>query len=63
MTDKNRLPPLSQEQWSEEQRVLAEEVINGPRGALLPLFRFCYAARSSCHMLSVWASICATVVQ
>ncbi|ARU92575.1 carboxymuconolactone decarboxylase family protein [Tatumella citrea] len=39
MTDKNRLPPLSQEQWSEEQRVLAEEVINGPRGALLPPFQ------------------------
>ena len=39
MTDNNRLPPLSQEQWSEEQRVLAEEVIKGPRGALLPPFQ------------------------
>ncbi len=39
MTDNNRLPPLSPQQWSEEQRVLAEEVINGPRGALLPPFQ------------------------
>lgn len=34
----NRLPLLTKEQWSDEQRVLAEEIINGPRGALLPPF-------------------------
>lgn len=35
----NRLPPLSEAQWSEEQRQLAEEIISGPRGALLPPFQ------------------------
>ncbi len=39
MTDNHRLPPLAPEQWSEQQRVLAEEIINGPRGALLPPFQ------------------------
>ncbi|ADU68462.1 carboxymuconolactone decarboxylase family protein [Pantoea sp. At-9b] len=34
----NRLPPLAEQQWSDEQRQLAEEIINGPRGALLPPF-------------------------
>ncbi|PLM52217.1 carboxymuconolactone decarboxylase, partial [Klebsiella michiganensis] len=34
----NRLPALSEQQWSDEQRQLAEEIINGPRGALLPPF-------------------------
>ena len=32
----NRLPALTEQQWSDEQRQLAEEIINGPRGALLP---------------------------
>lgn len=34
----NRLPALPEQQWSDEQRQLAEEIINGPRGALLPPF-------------------------
>ncbi|MCX8959280.1 carboxymuconolactone decarboxylase family protein [Erwinia psidii] len=34
----NRLPPLPESQWNPEQRQLAEEIINGPRGALLPPF-------------------------
>ena len=34
----NRLPALTEQQWSDEQRQLAEEIINGPRGALLPPF-------------------------
>lgn len=34
----NRLPALQPSEWSEEQRVLAQEIINGPRGALLPPF-------------------------
>lgn len=34
----NRLPALPESQWNEEQRRLAEEIINGPRGALLPPF-------------------------
>ncbi|MBS0877419.1 MULTISPECIES: carboxymuconolactone decarboxylase family protein [unclassified Tatumella] len=39
MTITNRLPPLAPEDWSDEQRTLAEEVIQGPRGALLPPFQ------------------------
>ncbi len=34
----NRLPPLAEQEWDEQQRQLAEEIINGPRGALLPPF-------------------------
>ncbi|MBK0127621.1 carboxymuconolactone decarboxylase family protein [Pantoea sp. S61] len=34
----NRLPPLAEHEWDEQQRPLAEEIINGPRGALLPPF-------------------------
>jgi 4-carboxymuconolactone decarboxylase len=34
----DRLPPISPSAWSDEQRVLAEEIIRGPRGALLPPF-------------------------
>ncbi len=34
----NRLPPLAEQEWDERQRQLAEEIINGPRGALLPPF-------------------------
>lgn len=29
----NRLPPLAEQDWDEQQRPLAEEIINGPRGA------------------------------
>jgi 4-carboxymuconolactone decarboxylase len=36
MTD--RLPPLAPEQWDEAQRAAAEEVIQGPRGALISPF-------------------------
>ena len=39
MSAVNRLPALSPDQWSEQQRQLAEEVIRGPRGALLPPFQ------------------------
>ena len=34
----NRLPPLAEHEWDDQQRALAEEIINGPRGALLPPF-------------------------
>ncbi|MGE5337786.1 MAG: carboxymuconolactone decarboxylase family protein [Gemmatimonadota bacterium] len=34
----DRLPPLAPEQWSAEQRAIAEEIIRGPRGALLAPF-------------------------
>lgn len=34
----NRLPALAESDWDSEQRPLAEEIINGPRGALLPPF-------------------------
>ena len=34
----NRLPPLKTDEWDDEQRALAEEIINGPRGSLLPPF-------------------------
>lgn len=34
----DRLPPLNPEQWSAEQRRCAEEVIAGPRGALIEPF-------------------------
>ncbi len=34
----DRLPPIAPDAWSDEQRALAEEIIRGPRGALLPPF-------------------------
>ena len=34
----DRLPPIAPELWSEQQRALAEEIIRGPRGALLAPF-------------------------
>jgi len=34
----DRLPPLPPEQWTDEQRERAEEIIRGPRGALLAPF-------------------------
>jgi len=34
----DRLPPLPESQWSEAQRVCAEEIIQGPRGALIEPF-------------------------
>jgi len=34
----NRMPAISPADWTKEQKVLAEEIINGPRGALLPPF-------------------------
>jgi hypothetical protein len=34
----DRLPPIPSEQWTNEQRSQANEVINGPRGALISPF-------------------------
>ena len=34
----DRLPPLPQDQWSEEQRRYAQPIIDGPRGALISPF-------------------------
>jgi 4-carboxymuconolactone decarboxylase len=34
----DRMPPLPPEQWTEEQRRYAQEVIDGPRGALISPF-------------------------
>ena len=34
----DRLPPIPPEQWTPAQRVIADEIISGPRGALLPPF-------------------------
>ena len=34
----DRLPPIAEASWTEEQRRCAMEIINGPRGALLPPF-------------------------
>jgi 4-carboxymuconolactone decarboxylase len=34
----DRLPPLSAELWTEEQRRYAQEIIDGPRGALISPF-------------------------
>lgn len=39
MVRTHRLPDLAPEAWTSGQRLLAEEVINGPRGALLPPFQ------------------------
>ncbi|MDB5871688.1 MAG: hypothetical protein JWQ07_1130 [Ramlibacter sp.] len=34
----DRLPPLPREQWTDEQRRYAQEIIDGPRGALVSPF-------------------------
>lgn len=34
----DRLPPIPVEAWSEEQRLYAQEIIDGPRGALISPF-------------------------
>jgi 4-carboxymuconolactone decarboxylase len=34
----DRLPPIDEDLWTDEQRRCASEVIDGPRGALLPPF-------------------------
>lgn len=34
----NRMPAIDASRWNAEQKKLAEEIINGPRGALLPPF-------------------------
>jgi 4-carboxymuconolactone decarboxylase len=34
----DRLPPIAPEKWTEEQRVYAQEIIDGPRGALISPF-------------------------
>lgn len=34
----DRLPPLPQDQWNEEQRRYAQPIIDGPRGALISPF-------------------------
>jgi 4-carboxymuconolactone decarboxylase len=38
VTGRDRLPPIPPERWSPQQRELAEEIIKGPRGALLSPF-------------------------
>jgi 4-carboxymuconolactone decarboxylase len=38
MSNGDRLPPIPAERWTEEQRESAEEVIRGPRGALISPF-------------------------
>lgn len=38
MSHVDRLPPLPSDQWSSEQRACAEEIIAGPRGALVEPF-------------------------
>lgn len=35
---RDRLPPIPPEQWDEEQRLYAQEIIDGPRGALITPF-------------------------
>ena len=37
-TQTNRMPAIAPADWNEKQKTLAEEIINGPRGALLPPF-------------------------
>ncbi|BAN97567.1 hypothetical protein E05_28010 [Plautia stali symbiont] len=64
----NRLPPLAEQYWDEQQRSLAEEIINGPRGALLPPFEpllrspelMAHAQRMGniCAIAVRWASGC-----
>lgn len=34
----DRMPPIDPSNWTQEQKVAAEEVINGPRGALISPF-------------------------
>lgn len=34
----DRLPPIAPEQWTAEQRVYAQEIIDGPRGSLISPF-------------------------
>jgi 4-carboxymuconolactone decarboxylase len=63
----NRLPPLAEQEWDVQQRQLAEEIINGPRGALLPPFEpllrspelMAHAQRmgSTCAIAARWASV------
>jgi 4-carboxymuconolactone decarboxylase len=36
--DQDRLPPIAPSQWTDEQRKLAQEIIDGPRGALISPF-------------------------
>jgi 4-carboxymuconolactone decarboxylase len=36
--NEDRLPPLPPQQWTPQQRECAEEIINGPRGALISPF-------------------------
>ena len=38
MNDTDRLPPIDPASWSEAQRACAEEIIAGPRGALISPF-------------------------
>ena len=38
MTGSDRLPPLPPDQWTAEQRRHAQEIIDGPRGALISPF-------------------------
>jgi 4-carboxymuconolactone decarboxylase len=38
MNDHDRLPPLAPETWTDEQRGYAQEIIDGPRGALVSPF-------------------------
>jgi len=38
MTEPDRLPPLAPETWTDEQRRYAQEIIDGPRGALVSPF-------------------------
>lgn len=37
-SDTDRLPPIPEAQWTPEQRQYAQEIIDGPRGALLSPF-------------------------
>jgi 4-carboxymuconolactone decarboxylase len=59
----NRLPALSEQQWSDEQRQLAEEIINGPRGALLPPFEPLLRSPELMAHAQRMGSICATVAR
>jgi hypothetical protein len=42
----NRLPALSEQQWSDEQRQLAEEIINGRAARCCRRLNRCCAARN-----------------
>lgn len=64
----NRLPPPAEHEWDDRQRSLAEEIINGPRGALLPPFEpllrspelMAHAQRmgNTCVIAVPWDSVC-----